>query len=348
MNTYTETSNETTERKCTRRPLGLRTALGSLMALAISLPLPLATAEPTQAKNSVTKIVSFGDSLSDTHNFYRATGVPPFPYWEGRLSDGPIWIEHLATKLQVPLHQADQYAWLGSMTGNTNFRDIPQVGLYFPGFEQQIDAFLADVGPEGADPMALYTVWIGANDLFDWLQKQNKTPNELIATGVNNTVQGIIALSNAGAQHFIVGNLPDLGITPDIRALGPIVAGTITQLSYAYNLALEEQLTALEAALGIHITRLDAFGIISQIADNPEAFGLTNVSDPAIATYPVSDPSKYLFWDGVHPTTAAYEWTADFVCAALVETYSKKKSHGKGRTPLPALNGLVQAATAQH
>lgn len=316
------------------------------MALAISLP--LATAEPTHAKNSVTKIVSFGDSMSDMGNFHRATGAPPFPYWEGRLSDGPVWIEHLSAKLQVPLDPADQYAWLGSMTGDTNFRDMPEAGIYFPGFEQQIDTFLADVGPEGADPMALYSVWIGANDFFDWLEKQDQTPNELIATGVNNTVQGIIALSNAGAKHFIVGNLPNLGITPDIQDLGPFVAGTLTQLSYVYNLALEEQLKVMEANMGIYITRLDSFAIINQVAADPESFGLTNVTDRAMASYPVSDPSEYLFWDGVHPTTAANEWVADFVCAALVETYSKNKTHGKGRTSLPALNGLMQAASAQN
>jgi phospholipase/lecithinase/hemolysin len=312
------------------------------MAFAISLP--LATAKPDHAKNSVTKIYSFGDSLSDLGNFYNATGVPPFPYWEGRLSDGPVWIEHLAAKLQVPLDPADQYAWLGSMTGDTNFRDMPEAGIYFPGFEQQIDTFLADVGPEGADPQALYSVWIGANDVFDWLRKQNQTPENLIATGVGNTVQGIIDLSNAGAKHFIVGNLPDLGITPDIRDLGPFAAGMLSQLSYAYNLALEEQLQALEASMGIHITRLDAFAIINQVAADPEAFGLINVTDRALDSYPVSDPSEYLFWDGVHPTTAANEWVADFVCAALVKTYS----HGEGRTPLPALNGLIHAATAQN
>ncbi|MEN8680335.1 MAG: SGNH/GDSL hydrolase family protein [Akkermansiaceae bacterium] len=316
------------------------------MALAISLP--LSNAEPTHAKNSVTKVVSFGDSLTDMGNFYRATGVPPFPYWEGRVSDGPLWIEHLAAKLKITIDPADQYGWLGSMTGNTNFRDIPEAGIYFPGFEQQIETFLEDVGSDGADPRALYSVWIGANDVFDWLGKQNQTPDELITTGVANTVQGIISLSNAGAKHFIVGNLPDLGITPDAQDLGPFVAGLLSQLSCAYNAALEEQLKALEATMGICITRLDAFAIIEQVASEPESFGLTNVTDRAIASYPLSDPSEYLFWDGVHPTTAANEWVADFVCAALVETYSKKKSDSKGRAPLQSLNGLVRAASARN
>ena len=43
-------------------------------------------------------IVVFGDSLSDTGNFFLASGgaVAGPPYFEGRFSDGPVWVEVLA------------------------------------------------------------------------------------------------------------------------------------------------------------------------------------------------------------------------------------------------------------
>jgi phospholipase/lecithinase/hemolysin len=37
-------------------------------------------------------IYTFGDSLSDVGTLYHLTGgqVPPYPYWQGRASNGPI------------------------------------------------------------------------------------------------------------------------------------------------------------------------------------------------------------------------------------------------------------------
>src|SRR5512136_343092 len=47
----------------------------------------------------------FGDSLSDVGNLYLATGgtqPPASNYWQGRSSNGPVWVEYLAPKLLLP------------------------------------------------------------------------------------------------------------------------------------------------------------------------------------------------------------------------------------------------------
>lgn len=319
---------------------GFRRTLGSLAAIALLVP--LTAGENHHAGRAFPQIFAFGDSLTDMGNFHRLTGMLPFPYWEGRASDGPVWIEYLAAKLGVSIEDIHNYAWFGALSGNTNFRSMP--GLDLPGLEQQIAQFLQDVGEEGADPDALYTVWVGPNDFLDLLVNGGRTPESMVATGVGNTVQGIVALANAGARHFVVGNMPDLGLAPFFHAMGPELAGTVSYLSATYSFMLEEQLSALEVGLGINITRLDAFGILNQMAAEPVLFGMTNVTDSAIASDPASDPSEYLFWDEVHPSTATNEWIADFVCAAMVETYAPRKARGKGPRNHHALNGLVRAA----
>jgi outer membrane lipase/esterase len=43
--------------------------------------------------------------------------------------------------------------------------------------------------------------------------------------------------------------------------------------------------------------------LTDRIVGNPGAFGLTNVTD-ACAQFTSCDPSKFLFWDGIHPTSA--------------------------------------------
>jgi phospholipase/lecithinase/hemolysin len=52
------------------------------------------------------------------------------------------------------------------------------------------------------------------------------------------------------------------------------------------------------------------------IAD-PGAFGLSNVTD-ACAQFVACDPSKFLFWDGIHPTSATETIISDAVLALVV------------------------------
>lgn len=300
------------------------------------------------------RIFTFGDSLTDTGNFFELTGgaVPPAGlYADGRVSNGPIWIEYLADELGLALQDADQFATLGSMTGETNFRDVPGV-FAFPGFQDQVDSFFARHGAE-ADPDALYVVWIGANDVFAWLRDSGGNPSlvpALIGNGVFRTVSAVARLAEAGARHIMVANLPDLGLTPDIKAFGPAVAAALTQVTDLYNGALAAQLDLL-ADGGVPTIRVDAARIIRDIVGDPAAFGIDNVSVPAILTliqpalFGHLDPDASLFWDGVHPTTVGHAVIAGYAVDALVSARSPRRGLGDGPGLVHALNGLVNAST---
>src|SRR5215216_6220032 len=105
----------------------------------IALLFALGSAASARAE-PITQIVVFGDNLSDTGNVFAGTGTPPAPYHAGRYSNGPVWVEHLATKLGVAgptpsLLGGTNYAFGGaesgtgtSAKGTPNVRD--QVGLY--------------------------------------------------------------------------------------------------------------------------------------------------------------------------------------------------------------------------
>ena len=53
------------------------------------------------------EMIVFGDSLSDTGNVHTASTAqglipdPPPPYFDGRLSNGPIWVDRLAERLGI-------------------------------------------------------------------------------------------------------------------------------------------------------------------------------------------------------------------------------------------------------
>lgn len=43
-----------------------------------------------------------------------------------------------------------------------------------------------------------------------------------------------------------------------------------------------------------------------KVVANPGAYGFTDVTDPClVGLTPCSHPNQYLFWDALHPTTAA-------------------------------------------
>ena len=65
---------------------------------AVIAVLALAMLTPATSWAGLTQIVAFGDSLIDTGNVFAATGNPPAPYFDGRYSNGSIWVEYLADK----------------------------------------------------------------------------------------------------------------------------------------------------------------------------------------------------------------------------------------------------------
>ncbi len=50
-------------------------------------------------------LIVFGDSYCDVGNIFALTGgaEPAAPYYNGRFSNGPIWLDHVAGFLGVPL-----------------------------------------------------------------------------------------------------------------------------------------------------------------------------------------------------------------------------------------------------
>ena len=262
----------------------------------------------------------FGDSLSDTGNLFNATSAlgfpnpPSPPYFDGRFSNGPVAVEILADKLDLNLSLDSNFAWSGARTGRDNDFDRPDLGFEIPGLLDQIDSFAESVGSEGADPEALYLVWVGGNDLLF-----AEDPEAVVTEAVTNIASAVTALADLGAETIAVAQTPDLGRTPFALASG--LFEEITDASLAFNAGLEETLTSLEESLGIDAILVDLFSISERIAENPSDFGFSNITDPFLVDgVPVdatADPGEFFFWDPAHFTTEAHEIYADVFQEAI-------------------------------
>ena len=279
--------------------------------------------------DEVTRLVVFGDSLSDPGNHFIAFGtsslqpyepVPDASYAIGghHFSNGATWAERLAADLGAPTSGGPALSVPQLFTNYAVGRARARAGaLAFPDHDlhTQIGQFLTDFRGQ-APSGALYVVWIGANDVSDALSALAIDPSGATSLAILNaaitaTADGILELWTAGARTFIVPNVPNLAITPVIRGLDPSIQAAAAQLSAAYNGALEQALSALQTLPAISLTRLDVDGLFAQVLADPAAVGLANVTDPCL-TFGVGSgavcatPQQYLFWDGIHPTATGH------------------------------------------
>jgi phospholipase/lecithinase/hemolysin len=275
-------------------------------------------AAPSGARaGTIDAIYAFGDSLSDVGNVFALTGIPVAPYASGQFSNGPVWVQGLAAGLGLaPLTPSvlggTDYAYGSGETGNASFdTSNPVTNILGPtGQLAQYEATHAT-----ADPNALYTIWIGSNDLTDI--PAGSTPTQvaadiaIIAANIDTTIG---TLAGLGAKNFLIVTVPDLGKSPAAIATGPLGVATATALSGSLDSTLVNgagpipSLGNLAALDGLNLKVLDTFSLVDAIVANPSAFHLTDVTDPCLTggTTVCANPNQFLFWDQLHPTAAVH------------------------------------------
>ncbi len=268
-------------------------------------------------------VVVFGDSLSDSGNIFSITQgtYPPQPY-QGRFSDGPVWVEYLVKSLGIS-GDFSNYAFAGANTGTTNPAELDA-----PGLLTQIPAYANLLTASAAFPTAvpqpkdtLFIIWIGANDFLDLGTSDD--PVSAVSTAINNIKTGMTQLINLGADKFMSVNLPDLGLTPRINKDATASAGG-TRLASLFNNSLEMMLEGLESAYpSIKIARFDVFSLLQEVTSDPGSWGFTNVTDAKFdkSTNTVAQ-GNYLFWDDIHPTTITHKIIAKQAAEVLLTKFS--------------------------
>ncbi|MBD3884679.1 type I secretion C-terminal target domain-containing protein [Phormidium tenue FACHB-886] len=257
----------------------------------------------------------FGDSLSDTGNLFRKTArlFPESPpYFNGRLSNGPLAVEFLAQSLGLPLSLDTNFAIAGARTDRTNVGDNL---IKFGGLLNEIDSFKAEAKNLGAGAEDLYLVWAGGNDLLRLIDDPGD-PTAVVNTAVSNIVTSVRTLAASGAENIVVAQTPNLGRAPSSLEAGQLQ--NLTTLSVAFNRALARALNRFEqSAPGKNIILTDLFPASESVAQNPTAFGFSNVTSPLLQN-PQGDPNQFFFFDEVHPTTRGHSIFADVFRTTII------------------------------
>jgi outer membrane lipase/esterase len=257
------------------------------------------------ASASFSGLVVFGDSLSDNGN-------------AGRFSNGPVWVEFIAERIGVELKPSraggSNYAVGGARThgGATDVRG-------------QLASYLS-TRKGGVDVGALHIVSGGANDLL----AAGCEPNgDAVPRGAAASLAASVDdLAAAGARRILVPNLPDIGYTPAVRALGRACVAAARRLTGAFNAALERRLRVIEEKRSIRVQRLDVFSLADEVMRNPRSAGFDNVTVPCRG----GPCGRALFWDHLHPTTAAHARLAAEALRAIGIAHDVPSGTARGRT----------------
>jgi phospholipase/lecithinase/hemolysin len=244
----------------------------------------------------------FGDSYCDVGNLFLATGgaEPATPYYDMRFSNGPIWVDHVAGFLGVPLtaylQGGTDYAFGGAWVTE------PQSVTGVPSLPQQVEIYLSKHGGK-ADPNGLYILEGGGNDILDTTTGSPQALGAEIARGI---VESELLLRRAGARHFVIPDLFNVGLLP--AAAGN--TSFASSASKATDQALDEFLRDEESRDDVHIIRMDVFRLMNAVVTDPTHFGFTNITAPCLTTAVCADPDHTFFWDTHHPTEFGHAFFA--------------------------------------
>ena len=272
------------------------------------------------AATSLHNIVVFGDSLSDNGNLYEFMKhqLPPSPpYFAGRFSNGPVWIEHLIASYfpENPSAHLLDYAFGGAGVSEEDGEDV----LFT--LKREVDSYLL-AHNDKASADSLFVVWIGANNYLAMPGDVEQTLID-VNTGITHSLERLV---EKGAKHILLLNLPDLGRTP-----AAIEFGSIDLFSYyanQHNKSLYQTITSFkEKYPRVNWLFFDLNKALNLLLENPQEYGFSNITGTCANT--VADeltkksvlkmvarvtPKKennacdgYLFFDLVHPTGLAHK-----------------------------------------
>lgn len=239
-----------------------------------------------------------GDSLTDIGNNPE--------YLIHRQPNGVNWSQFLAGKFGYVLTNSDNgghnYAYVGAESGKDH------------GALSQTTQLLA-AHPQ-LDSGALYSLWIGANDLRHVLEPLQPLP--VILGAMNNCAKNVATILTqmhaAGGQYFLLGNIPNLANTPDGSQQTPVVQTVLNGLAQTMNTTLRNAVNKLP----FDVIQIDDYGLLNDVVAHPRDFGFTHTTDQMCKV--AGDPrcNGYLFWDGIHPAQPGQSMIADYAYSVLV------------------------------
>ncbi|CAM0912312.1 unnamed protein product [Alopecurus aequalis] len=201
-------------------------------------------------------------------------------------------------------------------------------------------------GPRRAERLvnrATFIISAGTNDMLLNYIASNRSAG---ATGMLRYENNLISLLGnytqvmrmLGGRRFVFVGLPPIGCLPIARTLlgrGPDGCDSnLNQLAASFNSRLIQLSNFINFQPQLRSAYIDTYTIIRAATDNPQSYGLSEVSRGCCGSGMIEvgqtcrgrrtcpDPSKYLYWDAVHPTETTNQLITSLMLDSIAGFYS--------------------------
>jgi outer membrane lipase/esterase len=294
----------------------------------------------TQAiAQNYSNLIFFGDSNSDSgrYKYVPFTGGGGTYASQGPYTTNPglEWSVALGQKFGVTVTPSDAPGGGNNYSAGGARVSYTALGSNAWSATTQVSTYLNSIGGT-ADPSALYTMYIGINDLKT---TTNGGPGNIISpenaaaivTLGNQTANLVSQLYAAGARNFLVPNATSL-LTPAAAAAYGTSFGALTVATNNSRGLYSQTVWNSIASQGINFVPADINQLYNYVLVNAGSFGITNTSSTAWAcgavlsyncspaNYVTPNADKtYLFADsGLHWTSAMQQIESDYYYGLLV------------------------------
>ncbi|KAJ9072578.1 hypothetical protein DSO57_1026064 [Entomophthora muscae] len=248
-------------------------------------------------RTSFRDIVVLGDSFSDTGNLFNATGqrFPPSPYFQGRFSNGPLWIEYVANQYNATLLN---YAVVGATSDdsvyNVSFEHAP--GVKIDGCIEQMRHLKSDPQLKRLQPEdTLVSFSFFGND-FTYPGATAEKTVEALGACLSQV------LSYKQFDHVFVpySNVPE--VYPRVRAKSIQEQTHLSAISLKYRSRWQAKIKEISRSFPETTFYMFDFGLlITYLSLNPPKRTTSPrkrfcLEPPSVC----SNPSEFLFWDDFH------------------------------------------------
>jgi phospholipase/lecithinase/hemolysin len=261
----------------------------------------------------IDELIIFGDSLSDTGNLSSVTTDFPFPFYQNRISNGPVIVDFLASELGVNANASEHTS---NPSGGNNFAIAGGnvIGNDVEDLTSQVTAYLQR-NQRIANDQALFFVMMGGNDLRDIRSiSSSATASVRINEVRDHMLLELNRLYDAGARVFLVANVANIGRIPETLSRvqdDPNISVRAEQYVRLYNQRLSTALSDFSNKPNVSIREFNLFTELESLLANSVTLGFTQ-TEVGCFTLDEFDfhPDclfgtrfdRFVFFDNLHPS----------------------------------------------